>query len=142
MLRLSKKVEYAIIALQYLASKQNELVTAKEIAEQLDVPFEFLSKSLQTLMKKGIIDSLQGIKGGYQLTREVDSITINEVILALDEKSSIVECFHNNSEINCNRADICTIKHPMAQIQKQINMIFKNTTLAQLSDEKNILTEK
>ncbi len=135
MFKLSKKVEYAIIALQYLASKPNELVTAKELAEQLEVPYEFLSKSLQTLMKKGIIDSFQGIKGGYQLTRDIDSITIDEVISALDEKSSIVECFKHNSASNCQREEICTIKQPMAQIQMQINQIFKNTTIAQLSDE-------
>lgn len=133
MLRLSKKIEYAILALQFISNKNDKLATAKEISDSLEIPFEFLSKSLQTLMKKGILESQQGVRGGYLLARNADEITIQEVIFALEDKNGIVGCTHIGEEDNCERIEICTLKNPMTHLQNKINSIFKQTTIAQLS---------
>lgn len=136
MLRLSKKIEYAMLALQYITNKKDELATAKEISESLGIPYEFLSKSLQALNKKGILESQQGTKGGYLLSRSADKISVDEIIRALDEKQGIVECVAGKTEDQCDRMDVCTIKDPMVNLQHQINSIFMKTTLAQLADNK------
>lgn len=142
MFRLSKKIEYAILALQYIAGKQSELVTAKEISEKLGIPYEFLSKALQTLMKKGIVESWQGTKGGYLLSKGAEDISVGEVIRALEDNPVIVECISNHSDEQCERMDICTIKNPMAKIQHQINSIFEKTSIAQLADSRLIDTKE
>lgn len=136
MFKLSKKIEYAILALQHLSMKQGSLLTAKELSSELDVPFEFLSKSLQKLMKSGIVESVQGTKGGYQLSKPAEDISIEEVFAALDEKQAIVECASHGDEENCHRIASCSLKTPMSLLQSQINQIFKNTTIAQLSINK------
>lgn len=133
MLKLSKKVEYAILALQYISEKQNKPITAKEIAENLSLPYDFLSKLLQTLMKKGLLASQLGVKGGYTLEKPITEISIEELMFALDERSNIVECIDDGT--CCTRTEICDIRSPIQSIQKQINQILKNTTIANLKNK-------
>ncbi len=133
MLRLTKKIEYAILAMQYIASNPNKLISAKEISEKLNISFEFLSKTLQTLMKFGLISSHQGKSGGYTLAKEPTDISISEIINALDENQSVVECAADADSLTCGRQSDCTIKKPMNNIQNKINSIFEETTLAEFS---------
>lgn len=135
MLKLSKKIEYGIQALQYMANNTGSVISAKEISEQLNIPFDFLSKTLQVLNKNGIILSQQGIKGGYILARDPKSTTIAEIIRALEENASIVDCLETNEE-NCNRIEYCTIKNPMNKLQEKINLLLNNTTIAEFSEVK------
>ena len=139
MLKLSKKVEYALLAAQYMSSKQDDdLATAKQMAQELQISFEFLSKCLQLMMKKNLIQSQQGIKGGYFLTKSPEHISLWDIINAVDEKVGIVECsVHYKSGEKCDREDSCEIKDPMVIIQKKINNIFKNTSLKDLSNSSN-----
>jgi Rrf2 family protein len=137
MLKLSKKVEYVIIALQYIAENDNKPTTAKEIAQNLSLPHEFLSKLLQTLMKKGLLVSQLGVKGGYVLEKPLDQISIEELMNALDERANIVECYDEETNC-CSRIAICDIRSPIKAIQEQINQILKNTTVANLKNSKNV----
>jgi Rrf2 family protein len=133
MFRLSKKVEYAILAMQYMASHKNEILSAKEIAQALDISFEFLSKAMQTLMKEGFVKSLQGIKGGYNLAKTPNEITIMEILHAFKENIGIVECLSYGVE-DCSRTANCNIKNPMLKLQHRVNYIFQKTTIADLMD--------
>ena len=143
MIRFSKKVEYAILALQFLSNKEGGFATAKEMSDTLNVPYEFLSKLLQTLMKKGLIVSNQGVKGGYKLSRPAQEIAVDEVFRALDEDKGVVECYGDHNEHgDCSRKEICNIRTPMGIIQGKINDIFKQTTIANLNGEKYIQLEK
>jgi Rrf2 family protein len=65
MVRLSKKVEYGLIAIRHIAAKPaGEIVTTKEIADTYKMPYELLAKVLQKLTKSGLIASHQGVRGG------------------------------------------------------------------------------
>ncbi len=131
MLKLSKKVEYAILAMQYMAMCPDELINAKQIARDNDLSFEFLSKSLQILNRKGLINSVQGVRGGYNLTIDPKNITVADVIRAMDQNPSIVDCtdFNNTGEDNCSRVNNCILKNPMNYLQKKINEVLENTTI-------------
>ena len=70
MLRLSKKVEYGLIAIRHIATRCNgELMTAKEISDMYRIPYDLLAKVLQKLAKAGLIVSHQGVHGGYTLAK-------------------------------------------------------------------------
>ena len=131
MYRLSKKIEYALLALQYLAYRNGQKVSAKEMAERLHLSFEFLAKTLQSLYRSGFVKSQQGVRGGYFLTRNAEDISLGEVIYKLEDNVGVVECFTNGNG-ECVREDYCTIKHPMKIIQKKIDDIFYSTTIAEL----------
>ncbi|MDX9789654.1 MAG: Rrf2 family transcriptional regulator [Candidatus Kapaibacterium sp.] len=132
MLKLSKKAEYAILAMQYLAENPGEKLNAKEIASNLDLSFEFLSKTMQALMKSGLVESQQGVKGGYLLTKEPENINLMEIINATEERIGIVDCL-NGDEEECIRNNHCVIKDPMLKIQKLIDKIFIETSLQELA---------
>lgn len=134
MLKLSKKVEYAILAMQYMAMK-DDLVTAKQIASDNNLSFEFLAKSLQCLNKKGLINSVQGIKGGYNLAKNPKSITVADVIKAMDQKAALVDCtIHLDADNeDCERVDFCILKNPMMHLQSKINSILRKTTIYELT---------
>jgi Rrf2 family protein len=133
MLKLSKRTEYALMAVKYIALKPgNSCVTAKEISSGYNIPYELLAKILQKLTKKNIIISYQGIKGGYSLNRNTDDITLNDVISAVD-KTQITNCLkENGSYRDCARFDCCQIRNPLSKIQMEIEKVFKETTISQI----------
>lgn len=134
MFRLSKKTEYALLALQRLAKNEESALSVKELAMELGISFEFLSKTMQKLSKKGLVQSLQGIKGGYYLSKPATEIKLMEVIESLNENVNIVDCFSaSTSENDCSRDSDCSIKNHLFLIQKKIDDIFLTTTVYDLA---------
>ncbi|HQF42964.1 MAG TPA: Rrf2 family transcriptional regulator, partial [Ignavibacteriaceae bacterium] len=81
----SKRCEYGLQAVIYLASKENNaLCSAKEISEELSIPKEFISKILQDLTEKGIIFSRKGRDGGFKLAVNANEIKLIDVVEAVD----------------------------------------------------------
>ncbi len=133
MLKLSKKTEYALLAVKYMAINNScNCITAKEISNGYDIPYEILSKILQKLTKKNIIVSYQGVKGGYSLMRNANDITLSDVISAI-EKIQITNCMkENGSKKDCARFDCCQIRNPLSKVQTEIDRVFKQTTISQI----------
>src|SRR5215510_2906066 len=85
MFRLSKKTDYALLALQYLASPgEPGDISARAIAERFEIPPELLAKILQRLSRDGLIVAHKGVNGGYRLARSPDAISIADVAHAAD----------------------------------------------------------
>ena len=86
MLRLSKKADYALIAMKHLAQQSPVLcsTSAREIAEQYDIPIELMAKVLQRLVRTGLLVSTQGTRGGYALVRQPAELTVADIIQAID----------------------------------------------------------
>ncbi|MCL5991724.1 MAG: Rrf2 family transcriptional regulator [Bacteroidetes bacterium] len=133
MIKLSKKIEYGILALQYIAIHSDKIISAKEISEQMGIPYEFLSKTLQQLMKKGLIQSQQGIRGGYVLSRKPADLTVKDIIIALEGKSSFLDCFVSSNGLICDRSPNCSIKDPMEKLQFKVMQVFGTTTIAEIA---------
>jgi len=133
MLQLSKKVEYALIALRHMAMNSHGYVfTAKEIAAKYNISYELLAKVLQKLTKSGVIVSTQGMRGGYSLAKKPDEIQVSYIINVIEEeKATIAECYADGRE-SCSIFDACTIRKPLGKMQHNLNALFENTTLEQI----------
>ena len=131
MLKLSKKAEYALMAVKYIACTTNgNFVTAKEISVSYDIPYELLAKVLQNLTKFDIVKSYQGVKGGYQLTKMPAQIPLLDVIKAVDGNYKITECMNNKKgKEPCSHLDCCVIKDPLIKLQLEIDNLFRKTTI-------------
>lgn len=133
MVRLSKKVEYGLIALRHFATRSGGgIVTAKEIADIYHIPYELLAKVLQRLSKVGLITSHQGVRGGYTLVRRPEEIRISTVINAIEGTApAIAQCMSEGPE-SCGVFDVCTIKSPLSRVQANIELAFHTMTLSEI----------
>ena len=119
MLKLSKKVEYGLISMMHMDSVQNrDLATARELSDMYNIPAELLGKVLQSLAKGQLIVSAQGAKGGYRLARDLQRITLGEVVVAVEGPMHIAACQDDPS--CCEQYSTCNIKRPVFQVQKQL----------------------
>jgi Rrf2 family protein len=133
MLQLSKKVEYGLIALRHMAmNPRGQVFTAKEIAVKYEISYELLAKILQKLTKAGVVSSIQGMRGGYSLSKNPNELRVSNIIRIIEEeKPTIAECYAEDGE-NCSIFSACTIRKPLGKMQHNLNLLLENTTLEQI----------
>jgi Rrf2 family protein len=134
MLRLSKKVDYALIALMHLAHQGPEAAwSAREIAKGCGLPPDLLAKILQRLAREGIVVSHQGTKGGYSLGRPAERIHVVSVVEAVDGSLSLTQCF--TDEGTCDQFDTCSVKSPLQRLNDRVLRMLGDVTIAQICEE-------
>ncbi|MBM61449.1 MAG: transcriptional regulator [Acidobacteria bacterium] len=117
MLRLSKKAEYALMAVKDLASR-SAAASAREIAERYGIPVDLLAKVLQRLVREEILASHYGTHGGYVLARSASQISVANVIEAIDGPVMVTGC--TKADHDCDQYDTCNIRDPLWRIKDQI----------------------
>lgn len=133
MLRLTKKADYGLMALKYLAEHPNESSqSARDIAEAYHIPPQLLAKVLQRLAKVGILRSHAGMSGGYSLLRRPGEISAFEVIHAIDGPLFITSC--GTSSSGCDLTDSCTIREPLARVNDSISDLLRKISIADLAE--------
>ncbi len=140
MLRLTKKADYGLMALKYLAEQAGPAPdghitaaqSASDIAEAYHIPPQLLAKILQTLAKAGLLVSHAGTKGGYALSRPATQITAFEVIRAIDGPLFITSCITIHGA--CDLAGHCTIKEPLRKVNDSIKELLSGIRISDLID--------
>ncbi len=131
MLRLTKKADYGLMALKYLAEQAaSGAQSPNDIAEAYHIPPQLLEKILQTLAKSGLLDSHAGTNGGYSLSRPATAITAFEVIRAIDGPLFITSCITIHG--TCDLAGHCTIKEPLRKVNDSIKDLLNGITIGDL----------
>ena len=134
MLRLSKKADYALMAMKHLAQKPGaQSTSAREIAEQYDIPIELMAKVLQRLVRTGLLVSTQGTRGGYTLSRPSSSVSVADVIQAIDGPFTVTACSTENND--CDQYSKCNIRDPLWQIRERIAEALGTVTIAEMAAE-------
>lgn len=140
MLRLTKKADYGLMALKYLAEQaeaggsaqqtQSASASAKAIADAYHIPPQLLAKILQTLTRGGILVSTAGTNGGYSLARPASEINAFEVIRAIDGPLFITSCITIHG--TCDLHGTCTIKEPLRKVNDSIKDMLSGLSIADL----------
>jgi Rrf2 family protein len=136
MLRLTKKADYGLMALKYLAEQPGAgaqspaAQSAKDIAQAYHIPPPLLAKILQTLARAGLLVSHAGTNGGYALARPASEISAFEVIRAIDGPLFITSCITIHG--SCDLAGHCTIKEPLRKVNDSIKDLLSNITISDL----------
>ena len=135
MLRFSKKADYALIALKDLAARPpGSSANAREIAGRYDIPVELMAKVLQRLVRMGIVASHQGTRGGYQLAREANRISVADVIQAIDGPVLVTAC--SDEDESCEQYAKCNVRDPLWRLKDRIVQSLAAFTVNELvSDE-------
>ena len=119
MLRLSKKADYALIAMKHLAMRPDSAsASAREIAEQYDIPIELMAKVLQRLARSGLLTSHQGTRGGYTLSKPTTAISVADIIQAIDGPLTVTAC--STEDEQCEQFTKCNVRDPLWRIKDRI----------------------
>src|ERR671911_1322973 len=134
MLRLSKKADYALMAMKHLAMRPDAVsVSAREIAEQYDIPIELMAKVLQRLARRGLLASHQGTRGGYRLGRSAAAISVADVIQAIDGPLTVTAC--STDAENCDQYGKCSVRDPLWRIKDRILSALATCSLQEVASD-------
>jgi len=143
--KLSKKTEYALMALKLfndidLESKGLKLrsntelknpvymtVSAQDIAERTHAPYDVIARVLQVLSSRGILKAEYGLFGGYQLAKNLNEVTVHELMEALETSTDLAKCLA--SENDCELSSKCTIVSPITQLNTKVKNFYKSISL-------------
>jgi FeS assembly SUF system regulator len=130
MLRLSKKADYALIAMAHLALKPGS-ASAREIAENYEIPTELMAKVLQRLARRNLLTSQQGARGGYTLARAATGISVADVIQAIDGPVAVTAC--SSHADRCGQFAKCNVRDPLWRISDIIVSALSRTSVSELA---------
>ena len=134
MLQVSRKFEYGLHAVTYLATKGlGRVVTVKEMADEIGFSQEFLSKAMQSLKRAGIAASVQGVKGGYMLGKSTDQITVADIALAIEGEPHLGR--GGVKAESCEIFSSCHHRGYMNTLQHKIQVLLAATTVHSLLKE-------
>ncbi len=128
----SHSTEYAIRAITFLAQQPAGTVFgAREIARAEKIPMPFLWKILQRLVRQRIVRSFKGLRGGYELARPADQITLQDLLAATDGEQTVGRCVLGLSQ--CDENAPCPLHDQWKDIRGQITNLLEQTTVANLA---------
>jgi Rrf2 family protein len=130
---LSKACTYGLLASFYVAKQSNKgYVSIRDMSDDLNISFHFLTKILQKLTASGLMQSHKGPKGGVSLTREARLISLKEIVLTIDGDAVFTQCVLGLP--GCGHQKPCPIHHEWAPVRDNFLKMMANTTLADSSE--------
>ncbi|HHP7237922.1 RrF2 family transcriptional regulator [Longibacter sp.] len=129
---LTKGCEYGLRSMLYLSLREtDEYVSVREIGESLDISPTFLTKVFQELNDAGLVDSRRGRYGGVTLARDPTSITLYEIVAAVDGESLFQECVLGLP--GCGEEKPCPLHQEWTHQRDQLELMFRRVTLKQMA---------
>jgi Rrf2 family protein len=133
-LRLSKKADYALMAMKHLAVRADRgAASAREIAAHYDIPVELMAKVLQKLARRGLLVSQQGTRGGYLLARPAMQISVADVIQSIDGPLTVTAC--STGEEKCDQFSKCNVRDPLWRIKEKILAALATCSIFEMATE-------
>ena len=128
---LSNTSEYALRAVIYLGEREGDgTIRVDEVAEALDVPKNYLSKILHSLVKQKVLRSLRGPRGGFELARPATEVTLYDVVSPFDDIEARRTCLLGRKE--CSDTNPCAIHGHWREVATRVATFFRETTVAEV----------
>jgi len=126
---ITKECDYGIRIIRALADGTKK--TANIISNEEKIPYTITSKIIKKLMNAAYVQSIRGSNGGYQLSRPLDTITLVDIITAVDANRCINECLRNSSvcDFKSHPDRPCTVHHELAQAQDIMVSALRSKTM-------------
>lgn len=137
---LSTKGRYGLKAAFELAVNYGAgPVSLKKISEKYDISENYLEQLFAKLKKKGYIETVRGAQGGYMLALKPDDVTVGMILRALEGDITPSECL--NGDV-CSREAVCATRVIWEKIEKSINDVIDNITLADMFEEQKAIESR
>ncbi len=130
-MKLNTTSQYAIKIMSYMASDDGiDFYHAKEISDNLEIPYKYLTRVMTMLVNADLIISLRGRVGGYRLSKDPSKIRLVDILDAVDESFDMNSCILNHRK--CNEKKKCALHDKWKEPKRMIKDMFTNTTLNEL----------
>lgn len=119
------------MALKHMSAKSSQdLTSAKEISEQMQIPFEVMAKVLQALASRGLLKAEYGAGGGYALAKPLTEVSIHQLSEMLEGHVTLTKCLSH--EENCEISSTCNISSPISNLNKKVQEFYKSVSLSEV----------
>lgn len=132
------------MSMQVLSENSNNYYSAKQISTSIGIPPHLTAKTLQQLMKNGLLQSQEGTKGGYKIKNDIISISFLDFLKMMGEYPKLIQCndkakldyFARQDYVapsdNCEHTEKCGIKSSMNILQSKIEELFIEIKLSEI----------
>jgi Rrf2 family protein len=131
-LRLTKRSEYGLMALAYMAQAGNTYTSVRSIVADLGIPRRLLAEVLKDLSRAELVEAVRGPGGGYRLTSPASSLSLARVVEILEGPVKVAECTDGG---RCDLSPSCTIQSGIHVVAERIKSVLDTYTLAELAGE-------
>ena len=134
MLQITKRVDYALIGLTHLAVHDGERFSARGLADAYHLSKPLMANVLKVLSKEGIVRSLRGTKGGYELVEDPKALTVGRIVELLEGPLQLADCVgHHHDEAACTVSSVCPVRHSVFKIHLRIRDVLYGQSIADLA---------
>ena len=131
--KLPRQVEYAIIALADMQKAHpGQLFAVRALCERRNIPFDVMSKTMQRLARAKILRSVKGAGGGYQIIKDLEHVSLLDVIEAVQGAVSAVNCLTENG--NCPHTGDCDVVGSMQFLDDKLKELYRTMSVLELLD--------
>lgn len=130
----SKKCEYGLQAILYLASREEKkYFSAREIANDLKIPKEFISKILQSLVDFELVGSQKGKNGGFYLAKDPSEIRLIDIVEAIDGLEIFTTCVLGFPD--CSSDVPCPVHNPWGKLRSMAYNMLSSETIDKFTEK-------
>ena len=119
-MQLTSTTDYAIRIVCYLAA-QRQMISTSELSQELSVPSSYIPKITKKLKQAGIIKACEGIKGGYQIAKQPENISLRDVISCTESTMAISRCLEKEGGCSKNYIACCKVHQILLDLQNIYN---------------------
>ena len=120
-MNINQECDYAFrIVLMLSKEGVDNRLDAKTLSEQGSIPLRFLLKLTRKLTQSGIVKSFRGVNGGYSITKEPESITLKDVVEAIQGPIIVTRCIYDKNACSANKISYCSIHKALSNVQNTL----------------------
>lgn len=136
---LSTTCKYAVRAIIFIGLKgsENSRVNARNIASEVDIPMQFLSKILQIFVRRGFLNSFKGPTGGFYLAKDANEITLMEIVEVIDGPGVFETCLIGNGSCSSSveKKQRCPVHDRYSSVRKEVVDYFSSETIGNIIEK-------
>ncbi len=132
MIRLSRMADYGVVVMTYMAHCRDQTMSAHQVTEGTGLPEATVGKLLKTFSREGLLDSHRGARGGYDLNREAEDISIADIVTAVEGPIALTLCVDDHPG-SCDVQSLCPMRGGWNQINSALRDALAGVSLAAMA---------
>lgn len=138
MLRITRETDYGVVLLARLTASDEAVMNARDLATETQIPQPTVSKILKALARGGLLESHRGVKGGYSLAHDPESISIASVIRVLEGPIALTDCADSAhadgaDHSDCEHLSGCPVQGNWNRINQAIQATLEGINLVEMT---------